>query len=82
LSVSTYHLHARLLEGGLQAPTRDEVQSHESEDREEIVAIADRLSGRGFWVHVYVHDRRRGWLTSGEGALVVVAEWARGERLR
>lgn len=79
--MSTYHLHARMLEGGLAAPTRNELQSSESDDRGEIVDLAKRLAARGFAVWVYEHGPDLG--PDGEGRYQVVAEWSgHGERVR
>lgn len=81
--MATFHLHARLLEGGLLAPTRNELQSHEDDDHDAIVALAEQLAARGFAVQIYRHDLARGRLSNGEGAYSVIAEWSgRGGRVR
>lgn len=58
--MSAYHVHARLLEGTLDAPTRNELQSTESDDRDEIMRFARELTSRGFDVWVYEHDHVAG----------------------
>lgn len=80
-AVSTFHLHARLFEGTLAAPTRNELQSAESDDRAEVMALAEQLAARGFAVWLYEHGPTR--LTNGEGAYRVIAEWnVAGDRVR
>lgn len=77
-----YHLHARLFEGSLYSPARNELQSGESDDREEITTLAKELVTRGFSVWVYVHDPVQR-LPNGEGQYRVVAEWnCHGERVK
>lgn len=56
--MSTYHLQARLFEGSLAAPTRNELLSHETDDWENAVTCAHELTDRGFVVWVYDHGRR------------------------
>lgn len=59
-SVSSYHVHARLFEGTLADPVRNELQSAESNDREEVMTFAKELSARGFTVWVYEHAHGSG----------------------
>lgn len=74
-----YHLHARLFEGPLNDPKRNELQSGESDDREEIMTLAKDLVTRGFAVWVYNHDPFE-QLPNGEGQYRLIAEWdSRGE---
>jgi hypothetical protein len=53
--VSRYHLHARALEGPLQAPRRDEVRVAQADDPDEAEAWAHRRVDEGFTVWVYDH---------------------------
>lgn len=80
--MSTYHLHARLFEGSLCAPTRNELRSAESEDYPGAVKLAEELAGRGFRVWLYEH--RHGIETAAAGSPYrVIAEWTEyGERIR
>ncbi|GAA4737624.1 hypothetical protein GCM10023199_13870 [Actinomycetospora chibensis] len=85
--MATYHLHARLFEGSLAAPTRDELQTRESDDYAAAVALAEELAARGFAVWVYRHDHLAHAGRPGDPASSspyrVVAEWrADGSRLR
>lgn len=68
-----YHLHARLFEGPLQAPTRNELQSDESDDFAAVAEIAARLTSAGFAVWIYEHGPVP--TANGEGAYRVIAEW-------
>lgn len=80
--MSQYHVHARLFEGTLDAPTRNELQSRESDARDEVMELAEELAGRGFHVAVYSHDH--GDRPDGYRApYVVIAEWRTGgQRVR
>jgi hypothetical protein len=53
--VSRFHLHARALEGPLQAPLRDEVRVAQADDPDEAEAWAHRYVDEGFTVWVYDH---------------------------
>ncbi len=53
--MSVYHLHARLIEGSLARPERNELQSAETDDRQEIMMLAAQLVTRGFTVWIYEH---------------------------
>jgi hypothetical protein len=53
--VSRYHLHARALEGPLQAPRRDEVRVAAADDPDEAETWARRRVAEGFTVWVYDH---------------------------
>jgi hypothetical protein len=53
--VSRFHLHARALEGPLQAPRRDEVRVAQADDPDEAEAWAHRYVDEGFTVWVYDH---------------------------
>lgn len=72
--MSLYHLHARLLEGPLDASTRNELLSEETDDWCEVLALADELAARGFAVWVYDHGRRSPFPTASD--FRVVAEFA------
>lgn len=76
--MSVYHLHARLFEGPLNDPARNELQSRESDSMPAVVELAEELAARGFAVWVYEHDHTLGRTASGEGAYRVVAEWRAG----
>lgn len=71
--MSTYHLHARLFEGTLDSPLRNELQTGESDDYSELAELAYDLLERGFTVWAYEHGPRR--LANGEGAYRLVREW-------
>ena len=71
--MSKFHLHARVFEGTLDAPCRNELQSEESDDFSEVAAIARRLSDAGFAVWIYEHGPVP--MANGQGAYRVVAEW-------
>jgi hypothetical protein len=53
--MSRYHLQARLLEGPLRAPTRNESRADESDDLAEVEKTARGLAARGFTVWIYDH---------------------------
>jgi hypothetical protein len=53
--VSRYHLHARALEGPLQAPLRDEVHVTQTDDADEAESWAHTQVDEGFTVWVYDH---------------------------
>lgn len=77
--MATWHVHARAFSGSLAAPERNELQSAESDDYDEVMALAEDLVARGMATWVYSHDH------SGANATAyrVVAEWrATGERVR
>lgn len=77
--MATWHVHARAFSGSLAAPQRNELQSAESDEYEEVEALAEELVGRGFAVWLYRHDHRG----TNATAYQVVAEWrATGERVR
>lgn len=77
-----YHFHARLFEGPLNDPKRDELISGEADDREEIMTHVKELVTLGFAVWVYVHDPLLR-TADGNGQYRVVAEWnSRGDQLR
>ena len=58
--MALYHLHARLFEGSLAAPTRDELQTRESDDYGAAVALAEELAARGFSSWLYAHEHHGG----------------------
>jgi hypothetical protein len=53
--VSKYHLHARLHEGPLGHPVRNELQTRESDDLAEVKRLAKDLVTDGFTVWIYDH---------------------------
>lgn len=53
--MSRYHLHARLHEGPLSAPSRSELQLMETDALAEIQGSAKALAADGFTVWVYDH---------------------------
>lgn len=55
--MSTYHLHARLFEGPLAAPRRDERRVSETDSRTEADAWARAQVAEGFTVWIYDHGR-------------------------
>jgi hypothetical protein len=55
--VSLYHLHARALEGPLDAPRRDEVRVWQTDDVDEAESWTRRQVTAGFTVWVYDHGR-------------------------
>ena len=74
--MATFHVHARAFTGSLAAPERNELQSAESDDLDEVMALAEDLVGRGMAVW---HDHG----PTNATAYKVVAEWrATGERVR
>ena len=79
--VSTFHLHARLFRGTLDAPITNELQSEESDDLGELEALAEELAHRGFGVWLYEHAPRTALPHASDYR--VVAEWkGTGERVR
>lgn len=80
--MSLFHLHARLFEGPLDAPARNELQSAESDEYGVVIGLAEELASRGFSVWVYEHQHGPG--PNGHHAPYrVIAEWdAHGQRLR
>lgn len=76
-AVSTFHVHARIFSGTLDAPTRNELQSAETDDRDEVMGLAEELSARGFTVWVYQHDHRPG-PNGHQAPYRVIAEWQPG----
>jgi hypothetical protein len=53
--MSKYHLHARLHEGPLGHPVRNEPQTRESDDLAEVEQLAKELATLGFTGWIYVH---------------------------
>ncbi len=53
--MSTFHLHARLIEGPLSNLIRDEVDHAEADEWEEALSLADGFLARGFTVWIYDH---------------------------
>ena len=53
--MSAFHLRARLITGPLRSPTRDEARDVESDDRSELIRLADRLQAEGFTVWIFKH---------------------------
>lgn len=73
--MSSYHLHARMFVGSLVAPTRNELQTDESDDLDEVVRLAEHMVDEGFAVWVYEHVHGVG--PNGRHAPYrLVAEWA------
>lgn len=73
-----WHLHARLFEGSLDAPRRNELRTAEGDDRQALEELADQLRERGWRVWLYERrDGRFGSLgTAGQPpGFTVVAEW-------
>ncbi len=56
--MSVFHLHARLFEGPLSKPERNELQSAENDDWDDIRALAGELLARGFTVWIYDHGKQ------------------------
>jgi hypothetical protein len=56
--VSLYYLHARLHEGPLGAPSRNELQTNETDDLAEVRQLAKTLASSGFTVWIYDHSNR------------------------
>ncbi len=56
--MSRYHLHARALEGPLQAPRRDEVRVTQTDDADEAETWAHGQVDNGFTVWVYDHGHQ------------------------
>jgi hypothetical protein len=73
--VALYHLHARLFEGPLAAPTRDELQTRHSDDYGAAVALAEELASRGFSVWLYEHEHRNGPSGHQASPYRVIREW-------
>lgn len=79
--MSLYHLHARLLEGSLLDATRNELQSRETDDWNEVLSLAEELASRGFSVWIYDHGRTSPFRTASD--FRVVAEFSgAGQRVR
>jgi hypothetical protein len=79
--MSLYHLHARLLEGTLIDASRNELQSRETDDWDEVVSLGRELAKRGFSVWVYDHGRPSPYPSASD--FRVVAEFSpAGERVR
>jgi hypothetical protein len=55
--VSLYHLHARALEGPLDAPLRDEVRVSQTDDADVAESWTHDQLDQGFTVWVYDHGR-------------------------
>ena len=55
--MSLYHLHARALEGPLDAPVRDEVRVSQTDDADEAERWAHLQLDEGFTVWAYDHGR-------------------------
>jgi hypothetical protein len=55
--VSLYHLHARALEGPLDAPLRDEVRVSQTDDADEAESWTGCQLDEGFTVWIYDHGR-------------------------
>ncbi|WP_169736808.1 hypothetical protein [Pseudonocardia spinosispora] len=53
--MSAYHLHARLHEGPLGRPVRNELQMHNTDDLAEVELTAKALASDGFTVWIYDH---------------------------
>jgi hypothetical protein len=53
--VSRYHLHARLHEGPLGDPSRNELHIGETDDLAELKQFAKELAAGGFTVWIYDH---------------------------
>ena len=56
--MSRFHLHARALEGPLQAPRRDELRVTQTDDADEAEAWARSQADAGFSVWVYDHGHQ------------------------
>lgn len=74
--MSTYHLDARLFEGTLDRPRRNELRTGESDQYDELAESAEQLAGQGYTVWVYRHDPHR--LGVGPGPYRVIREWRPG----
>ena len=53
--MSRYHLHARLHEGPLGTPSRNELRTDETDDLAEVKQLAKTLASGGFTVWIYDH---------------------------
>lgn len=53
--MSRYHLHARLHDGPLGNPVRNELQTDENDDLPEVKHLAKTLAAGGFTVWIYDH---------------------------
>lgn len=73
--MSTFHVHARLFEGTLDHPTRDELQSAESDDREHVMTLTEELAARGFRVWVYEHDHGTDGANGHRAPYRIIAEF-------
>jgi hypothetical protein len=71
--VSTFHLHARLFEGRLDAPTRNELLTDEADDLTELEHRGRSLLGRGFTVWIYAHGPHR--VVAEDGPYRVIKQW-------
>lgn len=74
--MSVYHLHARLIEGTLEEPVRNELRTFESDDFVTITAQAEDYAGSGYSVWIYDHSPHP--MPNGEGSYRVIAEWGHG----
>lgn len=68
--MSTYHLQARLLIGPPHQPVRDELRSADSDDWEELSAVADQLVATGFTVWLFDHGHRTPIPTASDYRLI------------
>lgn len=79
--MSLFHLHARKFRGTLAEPEVNTLQTAESDDHDQALALAEEMSARGFAVWLYEHGPTR--LANDEGAYRVIGEWRpNGVRLR
>lgn len=53
--MSTFHIHARLIEGSLRNPERDELRVAEADEWDQIIGLARELVAQGFTVWIYGH---------------------------
>ena len=58
--MSRYHLQARLIEGSLRAPTRNESRLDEGDDLAEVEQLAKTWVSGGFTVWLYDHGHTPG----------------------
>lgn len=74
--MSTYHLHARRFEGPLSDPTRNELQTTESDSFTDVMDAGLALVEGGFTVPIFEHGPKR--LSDREGPYRLVKEMKPG----
>lgn len=80
--MARFHLHARLIEGSLAAPERNELQTSETDEHGAALALAEDMARRGFAVWVYEHRHHDGTGCQTDPYRVIAECRADGSRVR